>query len=191
MFSAVFAMGGIAVAGYAIQALLRMRSEESSGRLEAVLAAGVSRSIFMWSHIAIAVVGTVWLMGVMGLAAAVVFGMIDGDMATHVADLVPAALARVPAALTVAAIAVAFFGLLPRRAVALSWAALAICLFTGWLGVLLDLPQVLLDLSPFTHTPAAPSVGITTAPLLALTALAAVLVGVGLAGFRRRDVVPG
>ena len=191
MFSAAFAMGGIAVAGYAIQALLRMRSEESSGRLEAVLAADVSRPTFMWSHVTIAVLGTVWLMASMGLAAAIVFGLIEGDMATHVADLVPAALARVPAALAVAGMAVAFFGVLPRWAVVLSWATLAVCLFTGWLGVLLDLPQVLLDLSPFTHTPSAPAVGITLGPLLALTALAGVLLGIGLAGFQRRDTAPG
>lgn len=188
VFTAALALGGIAVAGYAVQALLRMRSEESSGRLEAVLATGVSRTTWMWSHIAIAVLGTVGLMGLMGLAAGIVFGLVAGDLGTHVAELVPAALARVPAALAVAGVAVAVFGLLPRWAVSLSWAVLAVCLFMGQLGALLDLPQALLDLSPFTHTPAAPSVDVTAAPLLVLGAVAAALVGAGLAFFRRRDL---
>jgi ABC-2 type transport system permease protein len=187
-FAAAFAMGGIAVAGYAVQALLRMRSEESSGRLEAVLATGVARSRWMWSHIAIAVIGTTGLMALMGLAAAAVFGLLEGDMATQVAELVPAALARVPASLAVAAIAVAAFGLLPRWAVSLSWAALGVFLSLSVLGPLFDLPQGLLDISPFTHVPAAPSVDLTAGPLLAMGAVAAALVALGLLSFRRRDL---
>jgi len=42
-FAAIFAMTAIAVAGYAVQALRRMRGEESAGRLESVLATAVSR----------------------------------------------------------------------------------------------------------------------------------------------------
>ncbi|MGH9117654.1 MAG: ABC transporter permease [Acidimicrobiales bacterium] len=188
VLTAALGLGGVAVAGYAVRALLRMRSEESTGRLEALLATGVSRTRWMASHVTIAVAGTVVLMGLMGLAAGVVFGLVAGDTGTHVAELVPAALARVPAALTVAGFAVAILGLLPRWAVALSWAVPAACLVLGQLGVLLDLPQPLLDLSPFTHTPAAPSVDVTAAPLLVLGAVAAGLVGFGLASFRRRDL---
>jgi ABC-2 type transport system permease protein len=189
LFAAAFAMGGIAVAGYAVQALLRMRSEESAGRLEAVLSTEVARSQWMAGHVVIAVLGTILLMGLMGVSAAIVYGLVAGDLGTHLAELTPAALARVPAALAMAGLTVAIFGLLPRWSVALSWAAFAVFLFLGMLGVLLDLPQVVLDLSPFTHTPAAPSVELTAAPLLALAAVAAGLVGVGLTAFRRRDLV--
>jgi ABC-2 type transport system permease protein len=188
MFAAAFAMGGIAVAGYAVQALLRMRTEESTGRLEAVLATNVARSQWMASHLVIAVLGTILLMTLMGLGAAIVYGVIVGDIGTHLAELTPAALAHVPAALAMAGLTVAIFGLVPRWAVALSWAAFALFLFLGLLGALLDLPQVVLDVSPFTHTPTAPSVAVTAAPLLMLAAVAAVLVGVGLASFRRRDL---
>ena len=188
VLSAALGLGGVAVAGYAVQALLRLRSEESSGRLEPLLASAVSRPRWMWSHIAITVAGTVVLMGLMGLGTAVVFGLVAGDIGSAVAELVPAALARVPAALAVAGLAVAIFGLLPNWAVALSWAAFALCLVLGQLGALLDLPQVVLDLSPFTHTPAAPSADVSAAPLLVLVAIAAGLVALGLAAFRRRDL---
>jgi ABC-2 type transport system permease protein len=190
MFAAAFAMGGIAVAGYAVQALLRMRSEESTGRLEAVLATEVARSRWMASHIVIAVLGTIVLMALMGVGAAVVYGLVAGGLGTQLAELMPAALARVPAALAVGGLAIAFFGLLPRWAVALSWAAFAAFLFLGMLGGLLDLPQAVLDLSPFTHTPAAPSVAVTAAPLVILAAVAAALIAVGVGSFDRRDLAP-
>jgi len=187
-FATTFIFGGLAVAGYAVQALLRMRSEESSGRLEPVLATGVSRPGWIWSHVAIAAVGSVGLLALMGLATGITFGLVAGDMGTRVAELLPAALVQAPAALAVAGLAVAIFGLVPRWAIPLSWAALALCLFMGLLGALVGLPQLLLDLSPFTHVPAAPAVDVSPGPLVALCVVAAGLAGAGLAWFRRRDL---
>jgi ABC-2 type transport system permease protein len=43
------------------------------------------------------------------------------------------------------------------------------------------------DLSPYAHVPALPADRLAAGPLLALTAIAASLVAVGLAGYRRRD----
>jgi ABC-2 type transport system permease protein len=58
----------------------------------------------------------------------------------------------------------------------------------GFLGVLLDLPQWLRDLSPLEHTPALPAQPFEVVPLVVLTLSAAVLIVLGLAGFNRRDV---
>jgi putative exporter of polyketide antibiotics len=46
-------------------------------------------------------------------------------------------------------------------------------------------------LSPFTHSPSLPGGSVTAGPLVALTAVAALLVAVGLAAFARRDVSSG
>ena len=50
-------IGGLVAAGYAIGAALRMRSEESSLRLEQVLAAPVERPRWLASHLVFALLG--------------------------------------------------------------------------------------------------------------------------------------
>jgi len=82
----------------------------------------------------------------------------------------------------------ALIGLTPRWSVPLSWAVLIGFLLMGQLGAVLDLPQVVLNLSPYTHVPSVPAVEVTVLPLVLLTAVAGVLFGAGLVGFRRRDV---
>jgi ABC-2 type transport system permease protein len=97
-------------------------------------------------------------------------------------------LVYLPAVLLLAALAVLLIGWLPRAAGA-TWGVLAVCFVVGYLGGLLDVPDWLYDLSPFSHTPAVPNEPLAAVPLAALTALVAVAAAVGYAGFRRRDVV--
>ena len=91
-FAATFVFAAIAAAGYVVQALLRMRAEEASGRLEPVLAAHVARTRWMAGHTVIAALGSTALVGAMGLASAVTHGLVVGDVAGQVAALAPAAL---------------------------------------------------------------------------------------------------
>ena len=83
--------------------------------------------------------------------------------------------------------AVALFGWLPRFT-AVAWASLAGALLLGQLGVLLQLPQWVMDISPYTHIPQVPTADMRWTPMIVLTAIAAVLIAAGVAGFRRRDV---
>jgi ABC-2 type transport system permease protein len=187
-FAVALGLAGIAAAGYATQAFLRLRSEEATGRAEPLLATPVSRTRWMWSHVAVGTIGAATLVFVAGLSAGVTYGIVIGDLTGQVPGLVGAALVRLPAVLALGAVAVAAFGLLPSRAVAIAWAAVALCFLLQQLGPLLELPQLVLDLSPFTHVPAAPAAEITALPLVALLAVAAALVALGFAGFRRRDL---
>jgi ABC-2 type transport system permease protein len=70
----------------------------------------------------------------------------------------------------------------------LPWLALAGCFVIGMFGQLLDLPPSIQDLSPFQHVPQYPATDLRVLPLMALTALAAGLTALGLAGLRHRDI---
>jgi ABC-2 type transport system permease protein len=98
-----------------------------------------------------------------------------------------AQLAYLPAVLTLVGLVVLLDGWLPRWTW-LGWAVLAFALVIGWLGGLLDPPQWVTDLSPFSHVPRVPVEDVSGVALAVLTLVAAGLVAVGLVGFRRRDV---
>ena len=59
------------------------------------------------------------------------------------------------------------------------------------LGPLLDLPQAVMDVSPFAHSPSLPGGALDVPALVAMTAIAAGLVAAGLAAFTRRDISSG
>lgn len=185
-----FVMGivGIAAAGLAVQSVLRARAEETSERLESLLATAVSRVRWLGANAALTVAGAVVLVGAAGLAAGLAYGAATGDVATGVTSFLAAGAVQAPAALVLGGLVVATFGLLPRLAIGLGWGALAASFALGQLGDLLGLPQTVMNLSPFTHVPAVPAESFAALPLVVLAAIAIVLTVVGLTGFRQRDL---
>jgi len=177
---------GIAAAAYAVQATLRLRSEEAALRSESVLATGVSRLRWAWSHITVAVLGSTVLLLGSGLAAGLSYSAQTGNGADF-GRVLAAAVVRLPAAWVLIGLAVAAFGLVPRWALA-GWVLLVAFLVLGEFGPLFSLPQAVMDVSPFAHAPRLPGGEFSAIPIVALVAVSAVLVAAGLAGFRRRDV---
>ncbi|GAB3914508.1 exporter of polyketide antibiotics [Kibdelosporangium lantanae] len=184
--STVLGLVAMVAAVYAVQATLRLRSEETTFRAEPVLATGVSRTRWALSHLVFTVVGSLVMLVVAGLAMGISYGVAVGDVGGQLGSLLRSALVQLPATLVVAGLAVAFFGLAPRFVVG-SWAALTIFVLLGQLGPLLQLPQWLMDISPYSHVPKLSS-AITAGPLVGLSIVAIVLGVAGLVGFRRRDV---
>jgi len=186
--AAEFGILGLLASAFAITATLRLRSEETDGRAEVVLSTAVGRVRWASSHLLVALLGpTLALLGA-GVAAGLVRGVAVGDVAGQVPRLVGGALAQVPAVWVLAGLALALFGVLPQWVVG-AWGVLVTFLLFGQFGRLLQLPQWVLNLSPFTHLPRTLDGGaIAVAPLLWLLVVAAALVTVGLVGFRRRDV---
>jgi ABC-2 type transport system permease protein len=185
--ASIMALLGIIAAGYAIQATLRLRSEETSGRAEPVLATAVGRLRWAASHLTFSVLGPTVTLLAGGLAAGLAYGLSSGDSGRQVARVLGAAMVQLPAVWLLAAIAVALIGLLPRLASA-AWGALALCVVILLVGASVQLGQWLLDLSPFTHVPRAPGGQVSATPLLWLLAVALGLSAAGLAGLRRRDI---
>ncbi|HEY7070388.1 MAG TPA: hypothetical protein VH479_09755 [Acidimicrobiales bacterium] len=172
-------------AGFAIASILRLRSEETSGSAEQLLATRLSRPQWAVSHLAMAAGGSVVIMAATGLGLALAYGVSIRDL-SDLPELVVAAVAFAPALWVLVALGLALFGVAPK-AVAVTWGALAGCFVIGLFAQLLNLPSWVVDLSPFQHVPAMPADDFALAPLLALTAVAAALSAVGLVGFRRRD----
>ncbi|MFC5746380.1 ABC transporter permease [Actinomadura rugatobispora] len=189
-FSSIMGMTGLLAAGYAVSATLRLRTEETALRAEPLLATPLGRIRWAASHLAFALLGSAAALLVGGLATGLTHGIDEGDVGGQVPKLVGAALAQLPAVWLIAAVTVAFFGLLPRFSSA-GWGALAVAAVLMLFGGALQADQWLMDISPFTHIPKLPGADVTATPLLWLTAAVLALGAAGLTGFRRRDLTTG
>jgi ABC-2 type transport system permease protein len=185
--AAVFGIIGLTAAAYTVQATLRLRVEESSGRVEALLATRVGRLRWAAGHLVFALLGTALLLAVAGVAGGLAYGLQVHDVGGQVGRLLAAALVQLPATWVLAGLGVALFGLAPRLA-GLAWAGLVLCVVLFELGALLGLSHWAVDVTPFAHVPKLPGTAFTGTPLVWLTAVSAVLVAAGLAGLRRRDM---
>lgn len=174
-------------AAYSISAVLRLHDEESSGRMEAALAGAVGRSRLTAAHLVFALAGPAVLLLVAGAAVGLTYALQSDDPASAFTGALGAAAVQVPAVWVVTGIAVALYGLLPRFA-PVAWGVLGAMVTVYFVGSLDALPQPVLDLVPFTHPPRLPGAAISVTPLLWLSVIAALLLILGLTGFRRRDL---
>lgn len=184
--ASVLLLLGIVAGGFAVQSTLRAHGEEAAGRAEPLLAAALSRTRWAASHLAVAFAGTAMMVTAAGLGAGLADAVRSGD-AAQIPRLAGAGLAQAPAAWVLAGLALTAYGL-SARAIAVPWIALTACVLLWFLGPLAHLPGWVTDLSPFTHTPQVPATAVSAGPLVALTAVALALSGLGLLALRRRDL---
>lgn len=175
-------------AGFTISAVLQLRTEEKAGSAEVLLSTPTSRWSWTGSHLVVAAVGSVLVVVAASLGMGIAYALVTSD-ASQVLRLLGAGLATLPALFVLLGIAIALAGLAPRFSNA-AWAALVAVFVLGYLGELLRVPQWARALSPLDHVPALPAETFAAMPLVALTVVAACLVGVGLVGWRRRDLHP-
>ncbi|WP_329119538.1 ABC transporter permease [Streptomyces sp. NBC_01465] len=173
-------MLGLVAALYTVASVLRLHSEETAQRAEPVLANAVGRLRWAAGHLVIAFAGAAVLMLVGGAGLAIGYGH-------ELGPVLGACLVQLPAIWVIGGIAVLLYGALPRAAAA-AWGAAGLVLALGWIGPALNVPQWLMDFSPFGHLPSLPGTAMTWTPVLLLAAMAAGLVTAGLAGLRRRDL---
>ncbi|MES2170339.1 MAG: polyketide antibiotic transporter [Actinomycetota bacterium] len=185
--AAIMAFLGVLAAGAALQAVLRTRSEESDGHTELLLAGRGGPGRSLTDALGIAVISLLVVAAVGGLAAgAALAGAGHPELFW---PAVGAAFVQLPAAAIFTAVAALVFAVLPRATVPLGWSLLALGFLLGQFGSLFKLPKAVRDISPFTHTPAAPGAHIDWAPLLVMTAIAVVVAVFATAVSRRRDLV--
>jgi ABC-2 type transport system permease protein len=189
--AALMLLAGLGAAGYATSAVLRLRTEETGGLAEPLLATAVGRIRWGLSQVAVAVFGAAVLLALAGLATGLGYGLRTGsDPSTgpEVARMLGAAMAQLPASLVIAGVAVALVGLLPGACVAGAWTVFGAVLVIDLFGQVLQLSHWLLDVSPFTHAPKLPGGTVSATPLLWLCLAAVTFCALGLAALRRRDI---
>lgn len=179
----LLAIGG---SGFAVSSALRGRGEETADRLEPVLATGVSRTHWLFGGLLVTLFGTAVLVASGGLGVGIAYAATTGRV-SEVWRMTAYSLVHLPAVLLLAALVVLVVGWLPRAS-GLVWAVLGLCFVVGWLGGLINPPQWVKDLSPFTHVPAVPSATLTATPLVVLLVVTAAAVVAGWVGFLRRDI---
>lgn len=182
-----FTMLGLAAAAYAISATLRLNSEESADRAEIVLTGAVGRMRWALSHLVFALLGPIVLLVVSGVLGGLAYGIAAHDVSGKLPRVLGAALIQLPAVWLFAGAAVLLFGVLPR------WATVAWGVFTAGvalflLGSIAGMPQWVLDIDPYSHLPKLPAEPFVWTPVVVLVVIAAVLTGLGLYAFRRRDL---
>jgi ABC-2 type transport system permease protein len=187
--SYIFLFLAVISTGFVITSVLRLRSEEASGRSEAVLATRVRRPAWLGATVLVAGTGALVLAVLMGLGLGLGYALSTGEwnqLAAHVGGQ----LSYLPGVLLVAAVAVAITAVLPRWSL-LAWAVLALVFFQLLLSRTLRLPDWLDGLSPFAHLPSLPVESFDPVPAAAELVLAAALVLLGVWGYQRRDVAAG
>jgi ABC-2 type transport system permease protein len=184
------AAGGFFVAllalGFVVQAVGRLATEESTGRLGVVLASRVSRATWWLGAGATVLVGGVVTLLVSGLALGLGVWIGTGE-AGGVATGLEIGTAFVSPLLLLGAVCLLLIAVSPRLAGA-CWAVFALVMTLDLLGEVLNLPGWVLDLSPYHQAGQPP---IDPAPVLALVVMGLLAVLVGAASvllFRRRDL---
>ncbi|NIK57503.1 ABC transporter permease [Kribbella shirazensis] len=180
-------MMGLLASAYGIQAALRLRSEETALRAEPLLATGVTRARWLASHVLMALLGTGVLILVAGLGSGISSGASLGNLGRQIPQMLAAAAVQLPAIWLVTALVVILFGLAPKLVTG-GWALYGVFLLIGQFGEIFSLPQWMINLSPYGHTPRLPGGDFSATPVIWLTAIAAALTVAGFTTFRRRDI---
>lgn len=181
-------MIGAVVTVLGMQTAMRPHGEEEARRADLVLSTATGRVGWLLGAVLVAVGVTAGVILLGGAASAA--GYASQAPGADIGRVVLGAAVQIPAACVLIGIVVATFGLLPRFTTA-TWGVLVAFLLVGQFGTVLGLPGWVMDLSPYAHVPRIPGGQVQAAPLLALSAIAAVLIAIGVAAFARRDVVGG
>ncbi|MGB3707370.1 ABC transporter permease [Gordonia sp. (in: high G+C Gram-positive bacteria)] len=177
----------VASVGAGVSLLTRWRSEETSGRMEMLLANPVSRSRYFAAQTTM--IGVAVLVALIAAPAAIVLGAgLSGvGWATSAQTAFGVAAASIPAVAATMMLAVACFAYRGRLAV-VGWPLLLASWLLGPFGTMLGLPQWVRDISPFTHVPMIPLQPVTVLPLLVPAVVAAVFGMLAWRWWNRRDL---
>lgn len=171
---------------FAITSALRPRHDEASGRLEALLATGLSRTRWLLAQVLLTTAASVVVVLLGGLGLGLGYALTVDDWGA-VGRYLAATLPHVAPVLVLSGLTTLAYGARSRWA-SLAWLGLLLSVVVLLFGTVFRLPEWLQDLSPFHHLALVPAEDFRLAPLLALSGIALMLTAAGIALFTRRDV---
>ena len=178
-----FVAAAVTAAGVAL--VLRLGAAERAGIGEAVLAPPTSRVRGYLAHVTVGVVATTFFMSVIGVTVGLV-GPRASEAAPGTGATLTAFLSTLPAVWLVVGAAALLVGWRPRFA-PFAWALLLVGFLLGELGPTMQLPQWLIDLSPYAHLSQLPGGDFAALAAAVMTTLAAALVAAGAMAYQQRD----
>ncbi|WP_299449949.1 hypothetical protein [uncultured Serinicoccus sp.] len=185
-FVALLAIIAVLIAVVAVQLFSRLAAEEERGHAELVLSTGATRGRLLGAYLLVAALAPALMLVAVGAVMALNQARATGDWGI-VAEVAGAGAALAPGGLLVLGIAVLLHGWAPRLAW-ITWVVVAWSLVMVWVGPALDLPEWLTELTPWSPLPQLPVEDMDWPVVLGMTGLAALLLGLGAVGYRRRDI---
>lgn len=179
----------LVVAAYAITAVLRIKKEEKESRAELILDKKVSRIRWMSSHLIVVALCSAGLLLAMGIAGGLTYGFVTDDLNNSFWNIFLMNVSKIPPVWILLGLTALLYGLRPQIT-SLCWCVwLAfIILELGWEAQIVD--WSLLQISPFSYVHYTIDISnLPLFPLVCLVCISVLLTGIGLLGFRNRDVL--
>ena len=177
----------IIVSAYAIIAASGLRTEESGFRTEPLLAAAVGRGRWVLSWTVVTLLGSFWLMVLAGVGEGLGAAASTGDWSL-LGPAVLGHLAQIAAIGTLLGLGVALYGFAPRLQ-GLVWIVFVYSAGMALFGQMMRLDDTVLDTSVFVHIGQYPAQDLSAEAVVVLVVATAVLVALGVLGFRKRDLI--
>ena len=183
--STVLGLIGIIASVSGVQIMLRMRSEEVSGRSEPVLAGPVSRPAYFAANLAVALAASAASLVIAGTLVAAIAS--QESVGARFGTVLLQAVTTIPATWAVVALAAAVVGAKPKVPIA-AWAGVVASFALTFLGPTFDLWDLILGISPFWHVPNVGAADVDWSGPLWVSLAVALLALVGFVGYRRRNI---
>jgi len=172
--------------GAGVMAAARPDTEERTGRLDHLLAGQLPRLSWSLQHTILAVIAVAAALAAGGVGTGIGHAATTQDPDALLPPVI-AALSYLPALLVVTAL-VRLAHSLSWNAARIGWCVLAWCAFAGMFAGVMDLPELLVGLSPFDHVATLPVESFAGQPWAALWAVALAVGAAAQTLLARRDL---
>lgn len=172
---------------FGIQAIIRLRQEEISGRADMVLAAPVSRVRWAGGALLAALAGTAFIQLSFGLGLGLTYAA-STNTPEQLPALIAATLVKLPAIWLLIGVAALLYAFAPRIAAVVTYTVLGVLFLLELLVELGYLDSAVLGISPYTLVPSLPEGPVDLFAMFVVVAITVVLVAAAAVGLRQRDL---